>query len=147
MTLTERINQDIKTAMKAKDKDSLKVLRMLKAALQKEALEQPEPLSQDQEITIISRELKQRRDSLAEFEKAGREDLVSATQDEIVIVQKYLPEQLSPEALEAKVREIMAQVGATSKADFGKVMGLAASSLKGQAEVKAINETVKRLLG
>lgn len=147
MTLTERINQDIKTAMKAKDKDSLKVLRMLKAALQKEALEQPEPLSQDQEITIISRELKQRRDSLAEFEKAGREDLVSATQDEIVIVQKYLPEQLSPEALEAKVREIMAQVGATSKADFGKVMGLSASSLKGQAEGKAINETVKRLLG
>ena len=147
MTLTERINQDIKTAMKAKDKDSLKVLRMLKAALQKEALEQPEPLSQDQEITIISRELKQRRDSLAEFEKAGREDLVSATQDEIVIVQKYLPEQLSPEALEAKVREIMAQVGATSKADFGKVMGLAASSLKGHAEGKAINETVKRLLG
>ena len=147
MTLTERINQDIKTAMKAKDKDSLKVLRMLKAALQKEALEQPEPLSQDQEITIISRELKQRRDSLAEFEKAGREDLVSATQDEIVIVQKYLPEQLSPEALEAKVREIMAQVGATSKADFGKVMGLAASSLKGQAEGKDINETVKRLLG
>ncbi len=147
MTLTERINQDIKTAMKAKDKDSLKVLRMLKAALQKEALEQPEPLNQDQELTIISRELKQRRDSLAEFEKAGREDLVSATQDEIVIVQKYLPEQLSPEALEAKVREIMAQVGATSKADFGKVMGLAAISLKGQAEGKAINETVKRLLG
>ena len=147
MTLTERINQDIKTAMKAKDKDSLKVLRMLKAALQKEALEQPEPLSQDQEITIISRELKQRRDSLAEFKKADREDLVSATQDEIVIVQKYLPEQLSPEALEAKVREIMAQVGATSKADFGKVMGLAASSLKGQAEGKTINETVKRLLG
>ena len=120
---------------------------MLKAALQKEAIEQPEPLNQDQELTIISRELKQRRDSLAEFEKAGREDLVSATQDEIVIVQKYLPEQLSPEALEAKVREIMAQVGATSKADFGKVMGLAASSLKGQAEGKAINETVKRLLG
>lgn len=147
MTLTERINQDIKTAMKAKDKDSLKVLRMLKAAFQKEALEQPEPLNQDQELTIISRELKQRRDSLAEFEKAGREDLVSATQDEIVIVQKYLPEQLSPEALEAKVREIMAQVGATSKADFGKVMGLAAISLKGQAEGKAINETVKRLLG
>ena len=146
MTLTERINQDIKTAMKAKDKDSLKVLRMLKAALQKEALEQPEPLSQDQEITIISRELKQRRDSLAEFKKADREDLVSATQ-EIVIVQNYLPEQLSPEALEAKIREIMAQVGATSKADFGKVMGLAASSLKGQAEGKAINETVKRLLG
>ena len=147
MTLTERINQDIKTAMKAKDKDSLKVLRMLKAALQKEALEQPEPLSQDQEITIISRELKQRRDSLAEFKKADREDLVSATQDEIVIVKKYLPEQLSPEALEAKVREIMAQVGGTSKADFGKVMELAASSLKGQAEGKAINETVKRLLG
>ena len=147
MTLTERINQDIKTAMKAKDKDSLKVLRMLKAALQKEALEQPEPLSQDQEITIISRELKQRRDSLAEFEKAGREDLVSATQDEIVIVQKYLPEQLSPEALEAKVREIMAQVGATSKADFGKVMGLSASSLKGQADGQATTETVTRLLG
>ena len=147
MTLTERINQDIKTAMKAKDKDSLKVLRMLKAALQKEALEQTEPLSQDQEITIISRELKQRRDSLAEFEKAGREDLVSATQDEIVIVQKYLPEQLSPEALEAKVREIMAQVGATSKAEFVMVRVLAASSLKGQAEGKTINETVKRLLG
>ena len=75
MTLTERINQDIKTAMKAKDKDSLKVLRMLKAALQKEALEQPKPLSQDQEITIISRELKQRRDSVlrSEERRVGKE--------------------------------------------------------------------------
>lgn len=146
MTLTEQINQDVKAAMKAKDKDTLKVIRMLKAALQKEQLEHSEPLSAEQELTIINREMKQRRDSLVEFEKADRQDLVEALQAEIKVVERYLPAQLSPEELEAKVQAIIAEVGATSKADFGKVMGKAAASLKGQADGKAINETVKRLL-
>ena len=147
MTLTEQINQDVKVAMKAKDKDTLKVIRMLKAALQKEQLEHSEPLSAEQELTIINREMKQRRDSLVEFEKAERQDLVEALQAEIKVVERYLPSQLSPEELEAKVQAIIVEVGATSKADFGKVMGKAATSLKGQADGKAINEMVKQLLG
>ena len=147
MSLTEQINQDVKTAMKAKDKDTLKVIRMLKAALQKEQLEHSEPLSAEQELTIINREMKQRRDSLAEFAKAERQDLVDALEAEIKVVERYLPAQLSPAELEAKVKAIIAEVGATSKADFGKVMGKAAATLKGQADGKAINEMVKKLLG
>lgn len=146
MTLVERINQDVKDAMKAKDKDTLKVIRMLKAALQKEQLEQSEPLTAEQELTIINREMKQRRDSLAEFAKAERQDLVEALEAEIKVVERYLPEQLSLEALTEKIKEIIAQLGATSKADFGKVMGVAAAQLKGQADGKQINAVVKELL-
>ena len=146
MSLVERINQDVKEAMKAKDKETLKVIRMLKAALQKEQIEQTEPLSAEQELTIINREMKQRRDSLAEFAKAERQDLVEALEAEIKVVERYLPEQLSLEALTEKIKEIMTQVGATSKADFGKVMGAAAAQLKGQADGKQINEIVKQLL-
>lgn len=146
MSLTERINQDVKQAMKARDKETLKVIRMLKAALQNEQLEHSDPLTAEQELTIIARELKQRKDSLAEFEKAGRDDLVAEVKDEIIIVEAYLPQQLSEEEVEARVKAIIEELQATSKADFGKVMGKAASELKGQADGKLINQIANRLL-
>ncbi|HBY89157.1 MAG: GatB/YqeY domain-containing protein [Ruoffia tabacinasalis] len=147
MSLTERINQDVKQAMKARDKETLKVLRMLKSALQMEQLEHSEPLNEEQEITIISRELKQRKDSLAEFEKAGRQDLVDEVTDEIVVVERYLPKQLSEEEIEVEVRKVMDELNATSKSDFGKVMGKAMANLKGKADGNLVKEVTKNLLG
>ncbi|HJG48711.1 MULTISPECIES: GatB/YqeY domain-containing protein [Ruoffia] len=147
MSLTERINQDVKQAMKARDKETLKVLRMLKSALQMEQLEHSEPLNEEQEITIIARELKQRKDSLAEFEKAGRQDLVDEVTDEIVVVERYLPKQLSEEEIEVEVRKVMDELNATSKSDFGKVMGKAMANLKGKADGNLVKEVTKNLLG
>ncbi|MCW6662874.1 GatB/YqeY domain-containing protein [Aerococcaceae bacterium NML190073] len=146
MSLTQRINEDAKTAMKAKDKETLKVIRMLKAALQKEQLEHAEPLTAEQELTIITREMKQRKDSLAEFMKAERQDLVETVQAEIAIVERYLPKQLSPEEITAAVQTIITELNAT-KADFGAVMSKAMAQLKGQADGQVVNQTVKSLLG
>lgn len=146
MSMTQRINEDVKTAMKAKDKETLKVIRMLKAALQKEQLEHVEPLTAEQELTIITREMKQRKDSLAEFMKAERQDLVETVQAEIAIVERYLPKQLSPEEITAAVQAIIMELNAT-KADFGAVMSKAMTQLKGQVDGQVVNQTVKSLLG
>lgn len=146
MSLTQRINEDIKVAMKAKDKETLKVIRMLKAAMQKEQIEQTEPLSEEQEITIIAREMKQRKDSLAEFEKAGRQDLVAPLLDEIKIVEQYLPAQLSEDEIKEAITKIIAEVGAIDKSAFGAVMGKAMAELKGQADGQVVNRIVKELL-
>ena len=145
MSLTARINEDIKIAMKAKDKETLKVIRMLKAALQKEQLEHAEPLNEQQELTIITREMKQRKDSLAEFLKANRQDLVDTVNQEIEIVERYLPKQLSPDEIKAAVQSIIDELQAT-KSDFGTVMSKAMSQLKGQADGQLVNQTVKELL-
>lgn len=146
MTLTEQINQDIKTAMKAKDKETLKVIRMLKAALQKEAIDQAGDLTADQELTIINREMKQRRDAMAEFAAANRQDLVADLEQEIAIVEKYLPTQLSEAEVKAKLEEIIAATGANSAKDFGKVMGQAMAQMKGQVDGNVVNKLVKELL-
>lgn len=145
MSLTARINEDVKIAMKAKDKETLKVIRMLKAALQKEQLEHAEPLNDQQELTIITREMKQRKDSLAEFLKANRQDLVDTVNKEIEIVERYLPKQLSPDEIKAAVQSIIDELQAT-KSDFGTVMSKAMSQLKGQADGQLVNQTVKELL-
>lgn len=147
MSLTDRINQDVKEAMKARDKDTLKVIRMLKAGLQKEQLEHSEPLNEEEELTIIARELKQRKDSLVEFDKAGRQDLVDEITAEIKIVERYLPQQLTEEEVEAKIKSIIDEIGANSSSDFGKVMGKAMAELKGQADGKVVNSITKKLLG
>lgn len=146
MTLTEQINQDVKLAMKARDKDTLKVIRMLKSALQLEQIEHDEPLSADQEITIIARELKQRKDSLAIFDKAGRVDLVKQLEDEIVIVEKYLPNQLNQEEIQQVIQEVITQLNANSVKDFGTVMSQSMIKLKGQADGQVVNRIAKKLL-
>jgi len=97
MSLKETINNDIKTAMKAKDKETLAVLRMIKTAIQAAEIDKKSELTAEEELTILSREAKQRRDSIVEFEKANRPELVEKTQGELVIVEKYLPAQLSLE--------------------------------------------------
>lgn len=136
----------MKTAMKAKDKESLQVIRMLKAALQNEQIKVNHDLTEDEELTVLSREMKQRRDSLTEFENAGRDDLAEKAKVEITIVGRYLPAQLSEEEVRSIITEAIAITGATSKADFGKVMGAVMPKVKGVADGNVVNSIVKELL-
>ncbi|WP_100331613.1 GatB/YqeY domain-containing protein [Bacillus xiapuensis] len=147
MSLLERLNNDMKQAMKNKEKDKLTVIRMLKAALQNEAIKAGhKELTEDEELTVLSREVKQRKDSLHEFEKAGRADLVSKIQTELTYVNEYMPQQLSDEELEAMVKETIAEVQASSKADIGKVMSALMPKVKGKADGGAVNKLVQKHL-
>ncbi|MDT2745037.1 GatB/YqeY domain-containing protein [Enterococcus asini] len=146
MTLLSTLNTDMKTAMRAKDKERLAVIRMLKASLQNEEIKVGHELNADEELTILSREMKQRRDSLAEFEKAGREDLSEKVKIEIAIVENYLPAQLTDEEIRQIVAQAIADTGATSAKEFGKVMGAVMPKVKGKADGNQVNAIVKELL-
>lgn len=146
MAAIDQLNQEIKEAMKAKDKFRLSVIRMLKGALQKAEIDKGETLTEEEELTILSRELKQRKDSVAEFREAGRDDLADETAKEIAIVETYLPKQLSEEEITVALKEVIDQVGAQSMKDFGKVMGAAVKALKGKADGSTIQKIAKSLL-
>ena len=146
MSLLTTLNEDMKTAMRAKDKETLSVVRMLKASLQNEQIKLGEELNADQELTILAREMKQRRDSVAEFKKADRQDLVDKTQVEIEIVEKYMPKQLSEDEIKTIVSAAIAKVGASSMKDFGQVMGAVMPETKGKADGNEVNRIVKELL-
>src|SRR5699024_2256084 len=135
MSLLEQLNQDMKDAMKQKDKERLNVIRMIKASLQNETIElHNNQLSEDEELTVLSRELKQRNDSLQEFKSAGRNDLVKKLEAEIYILQEYMPYQLSDDELEAVVQTTIQEVNATAKSDMGKVMNAIMPKIKGKAD-------------
>lgn len=146
MSLLTTLNDDIKTAMKSKDKDTLSVLRMLKAAIQNEQIKANRDLDGEEELTVLSREMKQRRDSLSEFEKAGRDDLADKVKVEIAIVEKYMPKQLSEEEIRQIVQTAIDQTGASSPKEFGKVMGAVMPKVKGKADGNQVNAIVKELL-
>jgi len=146
VTLLTTINEDVKTAMKARDKEKLSVLRMLKSALQNEQIKKGTELNEEEELSVLSREMKQRRDSLTEFKNADRQDLVEKLENEIVIVEGYLPKQLTEEELQSIVQEVIASVNATSTSDFGKVMGAIMPKVKGKADGNAVNRIVKEQL-
>lgn len=146
MSLLERLNSDMKQAMKDKAKTKLNVIRMVKSSLQNEKIQLGRDLNDDEVLTIVNRELKQRKDSLHEFEKAGRDDLADAVKEEITILVDYLPEQLSEEEILTIVKETIAEVGASSKADMGKVMGAIMPKVKGKADGSLINKLVSQQL-
>ncbi|WP_066194129.1 MULTISPECIES: GatB/YqeY domain-containing protein [Gracilibacillus] len=147
MAIVEQLNQDMKQAMKNKEKLKLGVIRMVKAAMQNEAIKlQKDTLTDDEELTVLSRELKQRKDSLHEFKEAGREDLAGKLEEEITVVQSYMPEQLSDEALEEIVVQTIAEVQAQSKKDMGKVMSSLMPKVKGKAEGARVNQFVQKNL-
>ncbi|WP_096153343.1 MULTISPECIES: GatB/YqeY domain-containing protein [Bacillus] len=146
MSLLERLNTDMKQAMKEKDKEKLSVIRMIKSALQNEAIKTKNDLSEDEELTVLSRELKQRKDSLHEFKKAGRDDLANKLQAEIVIVEQYMPAQLSEEEVSEIVKQTISEVGASSKAEMGKVMGALMPKVKGKADGSLVNKLVQQHL-
>lgn len=147
MSLKETLNNDIKTAMKAKDKETLAVLRMIKTAVQAAEIDKKEELNAEEELTILAREAKQRRESLAEFVKAERDELVAKTEAEIEIVERYLPKQLSVEEVKEVIATVAEKIGATTQKEFGKLMGAVMQELKGKADGNVIKEQVKVHLG
>ena len=146
MSLLSRLNDDLKLAMKAKEKTVLQVIRMIKASLQNEQIKLGRELTADEELTLLSREMKQRRDSLAEFEKANRDDLVEKVVAEIAIVEKYLPTQLTEEEIRQIVASVIEDTGVTSTQAFGQVMGKVRPQVKGKADGNLVNEIVKEQL-
>jgi uncharacterized protein len=147
MSLLERLNEDMKQAMKNKQKDRLSVIRMLKAALQNEAIKLgKQELTEDEELTVLSREVKQRKDSLQEFENAGREDLVEKIRTELTYVESYMPKQLTEEELTELIQQTITEVNASTKADMGKVMGAIMPKVKGRADGSLVNKLVQKHL-
>ncbi|SFJ09060.1 GatB/YqeY domain-containing protein [Thermoflavimicrobium dichotomicum] len=146
MSLVQQIEQDMKTAMKNKEKQKVSTLRMLRASIKKVEIDKREALNDEEVLEVIMKEIKQRKDSLAEYEKAGRDDLVQKEQEELDILSQYLPEQLSEEELRAIVQEVILEVGASSKKDMGKVMGAILPKVKGRADGKVVNRLVQEYL-
>ncbi|MFD1677808.1 GatB/YqeY domain-containing protein [Alicyclobacillus fodiniaquatilis] len=146
MELIERLNNDLKQAMKDKDKVRLSVIRMVKSATKNREIELGHPLSDDDVLSVIQKELKQRKDSLQAFQDANRTDLSDAVEAEISVLQHYMPAQLDEGALRQIVSDVIAQVGAQSKADMGKVMGPAMAQVRGRADGKAVQQVVQSLL-
>ncbi|MCC5928237.1 MAG: GatB/YqeY domain-containing protein [Cyclobacteriaceae bacterium] len=148
MSLKQTIEEDLKNAMKAKDKDALRALRAVKSLILLAETEKggSETLTEDTEIKLLQKAVKQRNDSIAIFREQGRNDLADAEQVEVDIISRYLPKALSPEELETEIKNIIEQVQAVSIKDMGKVMGAASASLGGKADGKSISEVVKRLL-
>lgn len=146
MSLLERLNDDMKQAMRNKEKDKLTVIRMIKASMQNEAIKLGAELTEEQELTILSREVKQRKDSLHEFEKAGREDLVEKVRTELHFVELYMPKQLTEEEITSIVRDAISETGAKTKAEMGKVMASIMPKVKGKADGALVNKLVQQHL-
>ncbi len=146
MNLAERLNEDMKQAMRDGNKFRLSTIRLVRAAIKNQEIELRRPLDDNETLSVLSRELKQRRDSLLEFKNAGREDLVSNVSAEIEIISEYLPKQLNEEEIKAIVVQTMQETGASSKADMGKLMGALMPKVKGVADGKIVNGIVQQLL-
>lgn len=148
MSLKQQIESDIKKAMLAKEKDELRALRAIKSLILLAETDKGSTgeLTPDAEMKLLQKAAKQRNDSIAIYKEQGREDLAAAEEAELVVINRYLPEQMSDEALKAEVQKIITETGATSMKDMGKVMGVASKKLAGKADGKAISEQVKALL-
>jgi len=148
MSLTDRINNDIKEAMKAGEKDRLMALRDIKSKLLIEMTKEGNDGTVDdtKAITILNKLYKQRMESIDIYKTQNRPDLIDEEMKQAAVIQAYLPEQMSAEKLAEEISAIIAQVGASSPADMGKVMGVASKALVGKADGKAISEMVKQLL-
>lgn len=147
MSLEEKIMEDLKIAMKAQDKASMRGLRAVKSALLLLKTDgSGKEITPEREIQLLQKLVKQRRESIAIFEKENRNDLAEVEKEEVAVIEKYLPEALSAEDLEKLVKEIISSSGASSMKDMGKVIGLASKELAGKADGRAISEMVKKCL-
>ena len=148
MTLEERINADLKTAMKAKDDAAKRSIRAIKSQLLLvKTSGTGVEMDEAGEIKLVQKLVKQRKDSLAIFEEQGRADLAKIEAEEITVLEKYLPQQMGEAELTTFLKGLMEQVGATSMKDMGKVMGMASKQLAGKADGKTISTIIKKLLG
>ena len=147
MSIKDTLMADMKTAMKAKQADRLTVIRSIRSAIRQIEIDKKVDLDDAGVISIISKELKMRQDSLAEFKKADRDDLVQKTEQEIATIMPYLPEQMSEADVRELVKDTIEKVGAADAKDMGKVMKELMPKVKGKADGKLVNSVVKELLG
>jgi uncharacterized protein YqeY len=148
MTLRDRLSADLKDAMRAKDAVRLRTIRSLRSAIQSADIDARggDELDEDALIAVVAKQAKQRRDAIAQYQEAGRDDLVVTEQEELEIIETYLPEQMSDDELAAAVDAIVAQTGASGMGDMGRVMGQAMGRLKGKAEGARVQQAVRERL-
>ena len=144
--MVEKLNKDMIEAMKEKDKERLSVIRMVKASLKQEEIDHKKEINDDLLIEIVNKQIKMRKDSISEFEKAGRDDLKEKTQAEIDILMNYLPEQLSHEEIVKTIDEIFEEVKPNGIKEMGRVMGIASEKMKGKADMKEVSAIIKEKL-
>ena len=146
MSLKAQITEDMKTAMRAKDTERLGTIRLLQAAMKQKEVDERVELDDAMVVAIVDKMIKQRKDSIAAFESAQRQDLADKEQAEINVIKGYLPERMSAEAITAAVKAIVAQLGATGPGDMGKVMGAVKAELAGKADMGLVSAAVKAAL-
>lgn len=146
MTIKEQINNDVKDAMRAKDKDLLNTLRLITAAIKQIEVDERIEVEDDRMLVILDKMTKQRKESITQYQKANREDLVAQEQFELGIIAKYMPEPLSTTEIEAIIKEAINKTGAQKMADMGKVMGLIKSTLQGRADMSQVSTLIKAQL-
>ena len=144
--MLEKLEKDMIEAMKNKEKDRLTVIRMVKASLKQEQIDHKKEINEDLLIDVLNKQVKMRKDSIAEFTKANREDLVQKTQEEIDVLMQYLPEQLSTEEVEKIIQEIFDVVKPEGQKDMGKIMKEATAKLKGKADMKEVSNNIRAKL-
>ena len=147
MNLEEKINQDLKTAMLAKDEASVRSLRAVKSAILLAKTSGSDSVSVDDEIKLLQKLVKQRKESVEIYQQQNRADLAKTELEEIAVIEKYLPKQMSEVQISVELKKIIEQVGAKSPAEMGKVMGLASKHFAGKADNKIVSQLVKQLLG
>ena len=148
MLLKDRLVEDMKAAMKAKEegKVRLSVIRMVRAAIKNTEIEKQTELTDDQVVEVLAREVKLRRDAIEEFSKADRLDKVRELEEEVAILMEYLPQQLTEDEIREMAKEIIAETGAQGLKDLGKVMGIISAKTKGRADGRFVNQIVRELL-
>lgn len=144
--MVEKLKQDMIEAMKNKEKERLTVIRMVKAAMDQEHIDRKREINDELLIDVVNKQIKMRKDSISEFEKGGRSDLIEATQKEVDILMNYLPEQLSIEEVKDIISAIFDEVKPVGQRDMGKVMKEATSQLKGKADMKEVSNIIKEKL-
>ncbi len=150
MGLKETISDDLKKAMKASDRPRTEALRRIRASLLEKEIERRgagKQMTPEDEVSVLTSSVRERKESIEQFKAGGRQDLVAEEEKGLSVIMEYLPKQLTPGEIEQAVREVIARVGAAGPGDFGKVMPQVMKEMKGKAEGKVIQETVKRLLG
>jgi len=147
MTIKDKILEDMKTAMRNQEKERLAAIRLIMAALKQREVDERIVLNDEQVLAILNKMIKQRRDSISQFEAGNRPDLAKKEADEILIIQTYLPAQLSNDEIEQAVKSAIQETGASSAKDMGKVMGILKTKLQGKADMTIVSVKVKEQLG
>ena len=146
MSLKERIQQDVKDAMRAKEKERLATIRLITAAIKQREVDERIELDDEQVLVVLDKMCKQRRESISQFEKAARDDLIAQEVSELDIIQTYLPEPLAEAELSALIQNTISELGATSIRDMGSVMSAIRGQVQGRADMKAVSQAVKEQL-